>query len=69
MTLELFASAVAAVYGDFFQPLSRPMLVGILGALISGWKTPFECRVWLWLPVIMFIIFLGPYPPFLAYES
>lgn len=42
--------------GDFFQPLSLPMLVGILGALISGWKTPFEYRVWLWLPVIMFLI-------------
>jgi hypothetical protein len=42
--------------GDFFQPLSVAMVVGILGALISGWKTPFEYRVWLWLPVIMFLI-------------
>ena len=42
--------------GDFFQPLSVPMLVGILGALICGWKTPFEYRVWLWLPVIMFLV-------------
>lgn len=42
--------------GDFFQPLSLPALVGILGALISGWKTPFKYRVWLWLPVIMFLI-------------
>ena len=25
--------------GDFFQPLSALMVVGILGALISGWKT------------------------------
>lgn len=40
----------------FFQPLSVPMLMGILGALICGWKTPFEYRVWLWLPVTMFLI-------------
>ena len=32
------------------------MVVGILGALISGWKTRFEYRVWLWLPVIAFLV-------------
>ena len=42
--------------GDFFQPLSVVLLVGVLGALVSGWKTPFAYRVWLWLPVLMFII-------------
>jgi hypothetical protein len=42
--------------GDFFQPLSLPALVGILGALISGWNMPWKYRVWLWLPVIMFFI-------------
>lgn len=42
--------------GDFFQPLSAVMVVGILGALVSGWKTPFEYRVWLWVPVITFLI-------------
>jgi hypothetical protein len=42
--------------GDFFQPLSLPMVVGILGALISGWKTRFEYRVWLWLPVLAFFV-------------
>jgi hypothetical protein len=42
--------------GNFFQPLSALMLVGILGALISGWKTPFEYRVWLIIPVITFVI-------------
>jgi hypothetical protein len=42
--------------GDFFQPLSVVLLVGVLGALISGWKTPFEYRVWLWLSAGMFII-------------
>jgi len=42
--------------GDFFQPLSIVMVVGILGALISGWRTPRQLRLWLWLPVIMFLI-------------
>jgi hypothetical protein len=42
--------------GDFFQPLSALMVVGVLGALISGWKTRFEYRVWLWLPVIGFLV-------------
>ena len=42
--------------GHFFQPLHLLMAVFILGALISGWKTPFEYRVWLWLPVIALLI-------------
>ena len=42
--------------GDFFQPLSALMVVGILGALISGWKTPLQYRVWLGVPVITFVI-------------
>ena len=42
--------------GNFFQPLSAILLVAILGALISGWKTPFEYRIWLWLPLLMFIL-------------
>ena len=42
--------------GDFFQPLSALLLVGVLGALIAGWKTPFSYRLWLWMPVLMFIL-------------
>jgi hypothetical protein len=42
--------------GDFFQPLSLLMVGGMLGALICGWKTPNKYRVWLWLPVIAFVI-------------
>jgi hypothetical protein len=42
--------------GDFFQPLSVLILAGALGALISGWKTAAEYRVWLWLPVIAFVL-------------
>jgi len=42
--------------GDFFQPLSAVMALGILGALISGWRAPVQLRLWLWLGVIMFLI-------------
>ena len=42
--------------GDFFQPLSALMVVAIVGALISGWKTPLEYRVWLWVPVLAFLV-------------
>ena len=42
--------------GDFFQPLSAVMAVGMLGALISGWKTRFDYRIWLLLPSIAFLI-------------
>ena len=42
--------------GDFFQPLSAVMALGILGALISGWRAPGQLRLWLWLGVIMFLI-------------
>ena len=42
--------------GDFFQPLSIVMAVSVVAALICGWKAPREFRLWLWLPVIMFLI-------------
>ena len=42
--------------GAFFQPLSALMVVGLLGALISGWKTPREYQIWLWVPIICFVI-------------
>jgi hypothetical protein len=42
--------------GDFFQPLSILMAVSVVAALICGWKSPRQLRLWLWLPVIMFVI-------------
>ena len=42
--------------GDFFQPLSAVMALGLLGAIISGWRAPREIRLWLWLGFIMFLI-------------
>lgn len=40
--------------GLFFQPLSALIVVGIAGALISGWKC--SLRFWLLLPVVSFAI-------------
>lgn len=42
--------------GDFFQPLSALILIGSLGALIGGWKTRRTYKVWLWIPVVAFVI-------------
>jgi hypothetical protein len=42
--------------GDFFIPLSAVMVLGIIGALITGWRTPIQLRRWLWLAVIVFLI-------------
>lgn len=40
--------------GDFFQPLSIVMVIGIVGALISGWNSP--VRSWLCVALVMFLI-------------
>ncbi len=42
--------------GDFFQPLSGLLLVGAVGTLTAGWRTPRGYRVWLWTPAAMLLI-------------
>lgn len=42
--------------GDFFIPLSAVMVVGVVGSLISGWRTPMQLRFWLWMGLILFLI-------------
>ncbi len=42
--------------GDFFQPLSGFILIASVGALVSGFKTGSRYRLWLWLPVIAFLL-------------
>lgn len=41
--------------GEFFQPLSALMVVGVLGALVSGWHTPGTYRMTLGVPVFAFL--------------
>ncbi len=40
--------------GAFFQPLSVVMLIGLVGALVSGWRS--ADRIWLWVPLIIFLV-------------
>ncbi len=35
--------------GQFFLPVSLAVLVGAIGALATGWRTPAHYRGWLWL--------------------
>ena len=41
--------------GKFFIPTSLTTLVAAFGAVISGWKTPFRYRVWLWLSAVLIL--------------
>jgi hypothetical protein len=48
--------------GDFFLPLSILILIGVVGALITGWKAPLRLRVWVWLPAVIFVIIWAATP-------
>jgi hypothetical protein len=41
--------------GAYFFPISAPLLVFSLGALIAGWRTPPSYRVWLVLLALMML--------------
>jgi hypothetical protein len=41
--------------GKFFLPTSLSTLVAAFGALISGWKTPFRYRIWLWSSAVLIL--------------
>src|SRR5260370_10475677 len=41
--------------GEFFAPTSAATLVGAIGALICGWRTPASCRVWLFASAILIL--------------
>jgi hypothetical protein len=42
--------------GRFFIPTSLSTLVAAFGALISGWKTSFGYRAWLWLSAVLILV-------------
>jgi hypothetical protein len=42
--------------GDFFQPLSVLLVVGAVGALVAGWRSPKVYRIGLFVPVIMLVV-------------
>ena len=38
------------------------MLIGVVGAVISGWRAPSQLRAWLWLPLIAFLMIWAATP-------
>jgi len=42
--------------GHFFIPVTVLMIIGYITALAAGWKTPFNYRIWLLLPLIALVI-------------
>lgn len=42
--------------GDFFQPLSIVMAVGIIGAVVSAWRLSSPVRFWLWVALGSFLV-------------
>ncbi len=42
--------------GDFFQPASVLLVVGTVGALVSGWNTVRTYKAWLWASAFILLI-------------
>ena len=42
--------------GDFFQPLSALLLVGVVGTLAAGWRTSRADRAWMFVPALMLLV-------------
>lgn len=41
--------------GHFFLPVSAMIATGAFGALIVGWNTPSQYRLWLWLSALLIV--------------
>jgi len=48
--------------GDFFLPLSILLLVGAVGALVSGRRTLRTYKLWLWLPLVSLLVIWAATP-------
>jgi hypothetical protein len=55
LTLLPYGARFPVDPGKFFLPTSLSTLVAAFGALISGWKTPFRYRVWLWSSAVLIL--------------
>jgi hypothetical protein len=42
--------------GDFYQPLGVVALVGCVGSLLCGWRTPANYKVLLWVPFAVLLV-------------
>ena len=55
LSLLPYGARFPVIPGQFFAPTSGATLVGAIGALICGWRTPASYRVWLFSSAILIL--------------
>ena len=55
LSLMPYGARFPVIPGQFFAPTSGATLVGAIGALICGWRTPASYRAWLWSSAILIL--------------
>src|SRR5438132_7450592 len=55
LLLMPYGARFPVIPGQFFLPTSGATLVGAVGALICGWRTPASYRAWLWSSAILIL--------------
>lgn len=48
--------------GDFYQPLSAFLVLGLLGGFVLGWRGPWTFKRWLWLMLAALVIIWAATP-------
>ena len=48
--------------GDFFQPLSALLVIGLVGSFVAGWRTSAQVKRWLWLALVALVIIWAATP-------
>ena len=55
LSLMPYGARFPVIPGQFFAPTSGATLVGAIGALICGWRTPASYRAWLWSSAVLIL--------------
>jgi hypothetical protein len=55
LSLMPYGARFPVIPGQFFAPTSGATLVGAIGTLICGWRTPASYRAWLWSSAILIL--------------
>jgi len=58
LSLWPYGSRFPVDTGEYFFPASVALLVCSFGALISGWKTPANYRIWLLIPPLLLLVMM-----------
>src|SRR5712691_11070986 len=56
LSLMPYGARFPVIPGQFFAPTSGLTLLGAIGALICGWRTPASYRFWLLASAILIIV-------------